>query len=121
MSGTGPVSRPLSLSEHAALLWVLQAFPNRDEAELLYGQSKDAVVQAGSVTMLELTIAPSHGPVAIPDGPLPVRAVAYDNDGRPLGELLVWISSGYLAAIEYAWYSDSMPTELPSLTQLRKA
>jgi hypothetical protein len=93
--------------------------PDHDEAELLYAQSTAAVVQNSPITMRELAIPPSCAPVPIPDGPLPVRAVACGTDGTLLGELLVWVSGGYLSAIEYAWYTDAAPTELPAPNQLR--
>ena len=120
MSGVESLDRPLSLSEHAALIWVLRELPDRREAELLHAQSLAATVHGGPLTMRELTIPPSHAPVASPDGPLPVRAFAYDDDGTLLGELLVWVSNGYLSAIEYAWYTDLAPSELPAPSQLRQ-
>lgn len=120
MSGSEPQDRPLSLSEHAALLWVLRAVPDRRDAELLYMQSLVAAVQGGPLTMRELAIPSACAAAPIPDGPLPVRAVAYDDDGAPIGELLVWVADGYLSAIEYAWYTDSAPAELPAPCQLRQ-
>jgi len=120
MSDIESLDRPLSLSEHAVVLWVLRALPDRGEAELLYAQSTAATVHGGPLTMRELTIPPSQVSAPIPNGPLPVRAVAYDEDGTLLGELLVWVSDGYLSAIEYAWYTDSAPTELPAPSQLRQ-
>lgn len=119
MTGTESLGRPLSLGEHAVVLWILAALPDRAVAELLYRQSIAAVVTGGPLTMLELAIPPSALPVPIPDGPLPARAGAYDHDGTPLGELLVWMSSGYLSAIEYAWYTDAAPAELPAPSDLR--
>jgi hypothetical protein len=120
MSGTESQDRALSLSEHAALLWVLRALPDGGKAELLYAQSMAAAVQGGPLTMRELAIPSSCAAAPIPDGPLNVRAVAYDDDGTLLGELLVWVTDGYLSAIEYAWYTDSAPTELPAPRQLRQ-
>ena len=119
MSDAKILPRRLSLSEHAVLLWILRALPNRGEAELLYVQSTAAVIEGGPLTMLSLSIPPSHAPTSIPDGPLPIHAVAYDDEGALLGELLVWVSGGYLSAIEFAWYTDSAPIELPAPSQLR--
>lgn len=119
MTGTESLGRPLSLGEHAVVLWILAALPDRAVAELLHRQSIAAVVTGGSLTMLELAVPPSMPPVPIPDGPLPARATAYDGGGTPLGELLVWMSSGYLSALEYAWYTDAAPAELPAPSDLR--
>jgi hypothetical protein len=110
----------LSLTEHAVLLWVLCALPDRGEAELLYEQSVVAKIHGGPLTMRELAIPASARPASILDGPLPVRAFASDEIGNLLGELLVWVSDGYLSTIEYAWYTDSVPTELPAPSQLRE-
>lgn len=120
MSGPEPQNRVLSLSEHAALLWVLRALPDSSVAELLYRQSMATVIQGGPLTMRELAVPPSCAAAPIPDGALPVRAVAYDDEGTPLGELLVWLTDGYLSAIEYAWYTDTAPTELPGPCQFRQ-
>jgi hypothetical protein len=120
VSSAEPVHRPLSLNEHSVLLWVLRALRDRTEAEVLYKQSTVAEVLGGPLTMLELVVPHSQASALIPDGPLPVRAVAFDDDGSALGELVVWVSGGYLSAIEYAWYTDSVPTELPAPGQLRK-
>ena len=120
MSDVESMDRSLSLNEHAALMWVLRVMPDSGEAELLYAQSLVATVTGGSLTMRELGVPPSCAPVACSDGPLPVRAVAYDEDGALLGEVLVWVSNGYLSAIEYAWYTDLVPRALPAPHQLRQ-
>jgi hypothetical protein len=112
--------RSLTLSIHAVLLWVLRALPGQEVAQTLYLQSMVASIAAGPPTMLELAVPLSCEPAAVPDGPLPVRAVAVDGQGLTLGEVLVWVSNGYLSAIEYAWYTDEAPTELPATSQLRQ-
>ncbi len=74
----------------------------------------------GPITMIELSVPPSCDRAALTDGPLPVRAVALDGQGGFIGEVLVWVTDGYLSAIEYAWYTDEAPTELPPISQLRQ-
>jgi hypothetical protein len=119
MTRTESLGRPLSLGEHAVVLWVLAALPDRAVAELLHRQSIAAVVTGGPLTMLELAIPAPVPPAPIADGPLPARAAVCDHDGAPLGELLLWMSAGYLSAIEYAWYTDIAPAELPAPSDLR--
>lgn len=119
MTGTESLGRQLSLGEHAVVLWILAALPDSAVAELLHRQSIAAVVTGGPITMRELAIPQSLAPAPLPNGPLPVRAVARDDDGTPLGEVLVWVSGGYLSAIEYAWYTDAAPAELPAPSDLR--
>jgi len=110
----------MTLSTHAVLLWVLRAMPDHAAAQVLYEQSMVASVTSGPVTMVELAIPPSCESADVPDGPLPVRAVALDGQGQPVGEVLVWVSNGYLSTIEYAWYTDVAPTELPPTSRLRQ-
>lgn len=111
---------PMTLSTHAVVLWVLRALPSQEAAEALYLQSMVASIAGGPPTMLELEVPSSCEPAHIPDGPLPVRAVALDGQGRTVGEVLVWVSNGYLSTVEYAWYTDEAPTELPPTSQLRQ-
>lgn len=112
-------TRPLSLRERAALLWILAALDDTAQAEVLYRQSAKVMVSGGTPAMVELTPDPSSDPSELPDGPLPVRAVAYDDGGTALGEVLVWIEDGLLSALEHAWYTDSRPDEFPLPSQLR--
>ena len=112
--------RSLSLREHAALLWVLGSLDDRAEAELLYKQASLATVRGGPETMLELALLGSPRRANLPDGPLPIRAVAYGREDSPEGEVLVWVRGGLLSAIEYAWYGDVQPTEIPAPYHLRR-
>lgn len=80
----------------------------------LLSQLAAARVGPGSVTFLDLTVPANTPRVDLPDGPLPVSAVADDADGRPLGELIVWIEDGRLSALEYAWVGDEPPREWPA-------
>jgi hypothetical protein len=69
--------------------------------------------------MLELSVPDDAPSVSLSDGPLPVRAIATDETGGPIGEVLVWISAGYLSALEYAWYTDDPPSDFPCPSVLR--
>jgi hypothetical protein len=46
--------RPLSMREHAALLWVLTSLDDREQADVLYRQSLDVVVTGGTPAMVDL-------------------------------------------------------------------
>ncbi len=52
-------------------------------------------------------------PAPVPDGPTPVRALVLNTAGEMTGELLLWISSGFISALEYAWVTDEPPVHLP--------
>lgn len=76
-------------------------------------------VVGGLPTMLELSVPEGVRSVAMPDGPLPVRAIATDEAGGPIGEVLVWVSGGRLSALEYAWYTDDPPSDIPCPSAFR--
>jgi hypothetical protein len=51
---------------------------------------------------------------------VPVDAHVHDPSGEYVGELLVWTDGGAtLAALEYAWVADEMPTSLPTVGRVR--
>jgi hypothetical protein len=51
---------------------------------------------------------------------VPVDAHVHDSSGAYVGELLVWTDEGAtLAALEYAWVTDEMPTSLPAVDHVR--
>jgi len=119
MSGHESHERALSLREHAVLLWVLCELGEFEAAEALEMQSRAVSVVGGLPTMLRLSVPEDAPSVPLPDGPLPVRSIAIDEAGKPLGEVLIWISAGYLSALEYAWYTDDPPSDLPCPSMLR--
>ncbi|ONI78102.1 hypothetical protein ALI144C_30365 [Actinosynnema sp. ALI-1.44] len=68
------------------------------------------VTSAWSEGSLSVDIeVPNATPAEGISGVLP--GYAYVED---IGELLVWVDKGVLAALEYAWHTDEPPTELPS-------
>lgn len=113
--------RSLSLREHAALLWVLSCLDDPVVAEVLYRQSLVVAAPDGPSTMVDLVVSSDAQPAVVADGPLPVRSVAFDENGQLLGEVMVWVSGGLLSALEYAWYSDEPPSCFPSPLALRLA
>lgn len=53
-----------------------------------------------------------------PDGVLPVRTFVTGPDGMFHGEILVWIGAGRVTGLEYAWVTESAPTNWPAPEQL---
>ncbi|MEV7689986.1 hypothetical protein ACFW1F_12525 [Streptomyces bungoensis] len=49
----------------------------------------------------------------IADGVIPATGTVTDSSGELFGELLVWVTDGRLSALEFSWYGDIAPTELP--------
>jgi hypothetical protein len=113
--------RLLCLREHAVLLWVLSCLDELSLAEVLHQQSRVVMAVDGLPTMVDLVVSDDAQRAAVVDGPLPVRAVVVDDAGDVVGEVIVWVSGGQLSALEYAWYSDEVPTGFPGPVSLRVA
>lgn len=121
MSALEHDGRELSLREAAALLWVLSDFADSepDMAESLHTQVTAARVIGGTPTMLELSVPTGVPTIALPDGPLPVRAICVDESGGPTGEVIVWLVDGRLSGFEHAWYTDEPPLGFPRPGELQ--
>ena len=84
----------------------------------LIDQAATAEIVGGPVTMLELSVARTH-PAALESGPLPIRPFVLDSSGVKIGELIIWIDNGYIDTLEFAWWSEQPPEELPTLDRIR--
>jgi hypothetical protein len=91
-------------------------FPGSDE---LRQQASGVSVAGGPVTMLDLQVTRPAPASAFTDGPIPLSVMVVDSDGAALGELLVWVHDGYLSGLEFAWWSDEPPAQLPPLKRLQ--
>jgi hypothetical protein len=93
-------------------------FPGSSE---LLQQASSVSVIGGPITMLDLRASDAAAASAAIDGPVPLSMVVLDNAGNPTGELLAWVEKGYLSALEFAWWTDNAPDELPTADQVRVA
>jgi hypothetical protein len=89
-------------------------------AQLLQ-QVSSVNVLGGPVTMLDLRVTEPTPTSAFTDGPVPLSAMVLDAAGVTLGELLIWVNDGYLSSLEFAWWSDDPPDQLPTLDRVRVA
>lgn len=88
------------------------------DAELV-AQIQRVRVVGGPLTMLQLAV---HGEVEMSahvDGPISPRVGVVDARGHVVGEMLVWVTSGLLSALEYAWYTTEPPRRLPEPESLK--
>ena len=120
MTSSNCVDRPLTEREMAVLIAVLdlQHFSGRAQ---LHEQVPRAAVTGGSPLLLELAVVAEMAPADVETGPIPTRAVAHLPTGDLVGEVIVWTADGYLSGLEYAWYSDEMPSSFPPPEQLTVA
>lgn len=93
-------------------------FPGNDA---LLQQVSSVNVVGGPVTMLDLQLTRPTQASAFTDGPAPLSAIVSNTEGEAVGELLVWVESGYLHGLEFAWWSDDPPSRLPSPEHVRVA
>jgi hypothetical protein len=68
---------------------------------------------------VDLAVPRTVAPAQVPDGELPYGAEVRTSAGEYLGEVLVWVGGGYLAAIEYAWVTDEAPDRLPDVSTMK--
>jgi hypothetical protein len=111
------LDRPLTEYEDAALRWILwlEDFP---AAHDLRAQVPHVRATFGRTTELQLEVIDAE-PALVPDGILPVDALVVGDDEEPIGFISVWVQGGYLASIEYSWFTDDMPRVFPSADRLR--
>lgn len=72
----------------------------------------------GPVTMLQLGVLAGAPRSRYPNGPVQVDAEVLDAEGESVGELLIWVEDGYLATLEFAWWTDEPPTALPPIDRV---
>ena len=111
------LDRPLTDHEDSVLRWILwlEDFPGAEE---LRAQVPHVRATFGRTTELDIEVTDAQ-PARVADGILPVDALVVGTNDDPIGFVSVWVKSGYLASIEYSWFTDLMPTEFPSVDRLR--
>ena len=67
----------------------------------------------------DISVPAGAGTAQISDGVAPVNAYVTNEEGAYIGELILWIGNGKLAGLEYAWVTDSPPSRLPQVSQIR--
>ncbi|GAA1251370.1 hypothetical protein GCM10009665_47570 [Kitasatospora nipponensis] len=112
--------RPLNAAERAVLELLLSA--DFAGAEALRRQLDHTEV-TGAWFPRSLSVDLRVREPALRAGPMarlaPVGAAVVDEQGEYIGEFLLWLEDdGLLGALEYAWVTDDMPTELPPVERI---
>ena len=119
MSSTPIQPRPLTGPEAAVIRTMLSA-GRHGSAEYLAQIPYSQVIStwgAGS-SSVDIEVRPCPAPAGgVTDGIVANGAVT-NPAGRPIGEVILWAGAGQLSGIEYAWYADERPTQLPEPGQI---
>ena len=105
------------LSEDAARVLRLLLTPDAEGYTTLLNQLPFATVARHRVERLPsiaIEVAAGAPRAVTKDGPLPVVADVWGEDGGPTGLILAWVKDGALSALEYGWYTDDPPTAWPA-------
>jgi hypothetical protein len=89
------------------------------EAGAFQRQAAAAKIVNYSPTMVDVEVPVGVPRTTLRDGPVPGRAMVYDDLERLSGEILVWVRGGVLLGLEQAWYTDDPPKAWPSPGRLR--
>ena len=104
--------RPLTDQEKAILLLMLKS---ADETALLAQLPYVIVTRhwVGDLPSVDLSVNSEAPKADVPDGPMRVQGDVMDEEGEPIGLILLWVTNGALSAMEFAWYTDDPPHEWP--------
>ena len=111
------MSRDVSAKERDLLLLLVSSLPPKI-AKILKAQIDSLTISGGEHTMLALSVDPTSPKIEQGSGPLSLKAVVHGDNGEPTGELLLWTTDGYLSQLEYAWYTEQIPSKLPAVSQV---
>jgi hypothetical protein len=113
-----PATRPLGDREREIAKRVVNAALIPDADHLITQLDTATVDPDSSPTFLDLAVPRTAPRSAATDGPLPGRYLIHGEAGELEGEVMLWMSDGYLSGLELAWYTDEPPTEWPSPDRL---
>lgn len=101
----------MASTEYEICLKILEAFGDAD----LFAQLDHTEVVVGPPPMhIGLDVNPGQPRSGGRNGPIPINTSVVSDAGTAYGEILIWISGGYLSGIEHPWWSDEMPAAWPA-------
>ncbi|MFB7032202.1 MULTISPECIES: hypothetical protein [unclassified Streptomyces] len=109
--------RPLNADERAVLEHILSAeFVGASQLRSQLDRTEVIAVWGSDSVSVDLEVREPCEHAALPKELVPVDAHVHDPSGVYVGEILVWTDRGAtLAALEFAWVTDEMPTSLPAI------
>ncbi|MFF7360437.1 hypothetical protein [Streptomyces sp. NPDC008125] len=113
--------RPLNADERAVLEHVLSAeFAGASHLRSQLDGAEVVALWAPDSVSVDLRVREPCAHAGMREEIVPVDAHVHDPSGAFVGEILVWTDrGGTLAALEFAWVTDEMPTSLPAVVSGR--
>lgn len=113
--------RPLNISERSVLEHILSVgFAGASELRSQLDRTEVVALWAPGSVSVDLRVREPVRHAAMPSEVVPVDAHVHDQSGEYIGELMVWTDEGAtLAALEFAWISDELPTSLPPVDHVQ--
>jgi hypothetical protein len=116
MSQTLP--RPLTPNEHDVLVAILSKL-DHPERDVLLDQLVYLSVEPDSIaTWTSLSVSDGARPVMDVPEPINVDATVVDDQGEPIGGIVLFLTDGYLSDIDYFWYEGERPEAFPEPWQI---
>lgn len=112
------MGRQLSLREQSVLDWVLSD-PTLEAGRHLRAQVPHARVVSEMSTFLVLTVS-SASPAVVLDGSLPIETIVLSPTNELAGFIVIWVTSGFLSGLDYAWLTFDPPDDFPSPDRLQR-
>ncbi|MBW8707154.1 hypothetical protein MBT84_46735 [Streptomyces sp. MBT84] len=111
--------RPLNADERAVLEHILSAeFVGASQLRSQLDRTEVIATWGSDSVSVDLQVREPYEHAALPEALVPVDAQVHDPSGAYAGEILVWTDRGAtLAALEFAWVTDEMPTSLPAIVE----
>ena len=103
--------------EERALITAIISSTGHYDANALQAELAQALISHRSTWVCDLQLPDSTPVFDRPDGPFSARTFV-SNGIDYQGEIIIWVTSGHLSGLEYAWVTDQPPTRWPRLDEL---
>ena len=107
--------RALSRTERALILKLVGVVENGQQLAKQVDHVR--VCEDSTPTFLRLNVKDAQA-ANVPDGIVPGRFPVTRND-ELLGELMLWVTDGWLSGLEFAWVTDSAPAHMPDADEVQ--